>query len=111
MLGVPLATVANMVLSTKILSSETQGLGQGVRRLASFMALILAPHWAAQAQDTPRMLLGLLLALVILNGIMLLACYSNLRKAEENNPLEYPPTPEKGVTNESAPLLEGQNSS
>ena len=45
------------------------GLGQGLRRLASYMGLIFGPSWAGSTIKTPTLYLGVPIAIVLVNGV------------------------------------------
>ncbi|CAG7716792.1 unnamed protein product, partial [Allacma fusca] len=81
-LGYPIASVANTCLSSKVLSQETQGLGQGLRRLASYLGLIYGPSWAGSTVTKPYLYLGVPIGVMLVNGIMLILSYRDLRKVE-----------------------------
>ncbi|CAG7815816.1 unnamed protein product [Allacma fusca] len=83
-LGSPIASIANTALSSKVLSNETQGLGQGIRRLVGYLGLILAPTWAGSSVKMPYLFLGVCLALLTFNAIMLLVSCRGLRKKEDD---------------------------
>jgi MFS family permease len=82
-LGSPIILMGNTALASKVLSNETQGLGQGIRRLISYVALVFGPTWAGWTVQTPFLFLGVTLALTLLNGVMLIISFKSLRKAEK----------------------------
>ncbi|CAG7719801.1 unnamed protein product [Allacma fusca] len=83
-LGMPIASVGNTALSSKVLSNETQGLGQGVRRLIAYSGLIFGPLWAGSTVEMPYVFLGVCIAMLAVNGIMLMVSYRTLRKVEDD---------------------------
>ncbi|CAG7833532.1 unnamed protein product [Allacma fusca] len=66
-LGSPIFNVGNTALASKVLSTETQGLGQGIRRMMSYIGLIFGPTWAGSTVHNPRLFIGLTLALLFVN--------------------------------------------
>ncbi|CAG7831926.1 unnamed protein product [Allacma fusca] len=69
-LGSPIASVGNTALSSKVLSNETQGLGQGLRRLIAYMGLIFGPTWAGSTVEMPYLFLGVSIALMAFNAFI-----------------------------------------
>ncbi|CAG7832838.1 unnamed protein product [Allacma fusca] len=86
MLGIPIAAAAHIVLLSKVMSSETQGLGQGIGRLVTFSGLVVGPNWAGWTYESPYIFLGFLLILLLANGLLLIKIYTRLRKFEEDQP-------------------------
>ncbi|CAG7822166.1 unnamed protein product [Allacma fusca] len=82
-MGNPIFFVANTGLVSKVLSNETQGLGQGVCRLALYMGLIYGPSWSGSTVNSPYLSLGVSITMLLINGIMFAFSFSSLRRAED----------------------------
>ncbi|CAG7680894.1 unnamed protein product, partial [Allacma fusca] len=48
-----IVNVGNAALASKVLSNETQGLGQGFRRLMIYIGVIFGPTWAGATVHMP----------------------------------------------------------
>ncbi|CAG7819247.1 unnamed protein product, partial [Allacma fusca] len=67
-LGIPIISMATVSFSTKILSSETQGMGEGIRRVLICLGVILGSNWAGATIQDPHVFLGVVVAMLIING-------------------------------------------
>ncbi|CAG7728693.1 unnamed protein product, partial [Allacma fusca] len=103
-LGSPIASVGNTALSSKVLSNETQGLGQGVRRVIVHLGLIFGPTWAGATVMKPHLFLGVGITLMLINGVMLMVSFKSLRQAEAKMSNTTQAKPLK-TPDESSPLL------
>ncbi|CAG7818706.1 unnamed protein product [Allacma fusca] len=115
-LGNPIAFAANASLSSKVLSAKTQGLGQGISRLAIYSGLIYGPTWAGSTVSSSYVFLGVPIAILLINGVMLLFSYRGLRRSESaehggrsdlpvSTNIQIAWSPEKGDAKESDSLL------
>ncbi|CAG7717334.1 unnamed protein product, partial [Allacma fusca] len=78
------AAIANTALSSKVLSNDTQGLGQGIRRFIGYLGLIFGPTWAGSTVEMPYLFLGVCIALFTFNAVMLMVSCRGLRKKEDD---------------------------
>ncbi|XP_071448637.1 major facilitator superfamily domain-containing protein 8-like [Hetaerina americana] len=77
-LAYPIASVANASLLSKALSREIQGVGQGLRRFATYLGLILGPLWAGSSVRQPELLMGVSLLLIVIHLLMFLQTMKKL---------------------------------
>ncbi|CAG7728694.1 unnamed protein product [Allacma fusca] len=103
-LGSPIAAVGNSALSSKVLSDETQGLGQGIRRVIIHLGLIFGPTWAGATVMKPHLFLGVGITLMLINGVMLMVSFKSLRQAEDKMTNSTQAKPLQSH-DESSPLL------
>ncbi|CAG7727113.1 unnamed protein product [Allacma fusca] len=82
-MGDPIFFVATTGLVSKVLSNETQGLGQGLCRLALYLGLIYGPTWSGSTINKPYLSIGASVTILLLIGIMFACSFSNLRRAED----------------------------
>ncbi|CAG7728695.1 unnamed protein product [Allacma fusca] len=123
-LGNPIAFVSNTGLLSKVLSNETQGLGQGFCRLALYLGLIFGPSWAGSTVKQPYLLFGVCIIIMLINGVMLAMSFKGLRRAEDElkdshrRQLKYekllttnkkPQTKNNWLGDDMAPLLHHNN--
>ncbi|XP_046386499.1 uncharacterized protein LOC124156172 isoform X2 [Ischnura elegans] len=81
-LAYPIASVANSSLLSKALSREVQGVGQGLRRFATYLGMILGPLWAGSSVRQPELLMGVSLVLIIIHLLMFLQTMKKLLMIE-----------------------------
>jgi len=89
--GIPTVCDIGLSLYSKLLPNSMQGLGHGVRRFISQLAIILGPLWGAGTLNTPLLMLGVPLVLLLVGTGMFSASYrrmvpslSNSQETENN---------------------------
>ncbi|CAL8081278.1 unnamed protein product [Orchesella dallaii] len=104
--GYAVASVANTGLFSKCLSPNTQGLGQGLRRMVSYLGLIFGPTWSGATIRRPYIFLGVPLGIILLKAIMLAVSFRDLRKIEnEHRDLRQSSSSDEDDDEERRPLI------
>lgn len=76
--GIPTVCDIGLSLYSKLLPNTMQGLGHGVRRFISQLAIILGPLWGAGTLNTPLLMLGVPLVLLLVGTGMFSASYRRM---------------------------------
>jgi len=76
--GIPTVCDIGLSLYSKLLPNSMQGLGHGVRRFISQLAIILGPLWGAGTLNTPIIMLTVPLVLLLLGSVMFGASYRRM---------------------------------
>ena len=83
--GIPTVCDIGLSLYSKLLPDNMQGVGNGVRRFVSQLAIILGPVWGAGTMAwSPYLMLLLPLALLSLGSLLFVTSYSKLDPATED---------------------------
>ncbi|XP_063772720.1 major facilitator superfamily domain-containing protein 8-like isoform X2 [Pseudophryne corroboree] len=79
-LGLPLLSVSQVSLFSKITAEKTQGFNHGLRRSVGGVATILGPLWAAGLIQNLYIMLGVMMGLLLLNTVMVILSYKHLEE-------------------------------
>ena len=80
--GIPTVCDIGLALYSKLLPDHMQGLGHGVRRFISQLAILMGPLWGAGTLNTPALMLAVPLALILLGTAMFAASYSRMHPVQ-----------------------------
>merc|ERR1719228_3026705 len=70
--GIPMVCDIGVALYSKMLPDRVQGLGHGIRRFISQLALILGPLWGTSTLYMPVVMLGVPVSLVLISLVLFL---------------------------------------
>eukprot|EP00092_Neocalanus_flemingeri_P003893 GFUD01004190.1.p1 GENE.GFUD01004190.1~~GFUD01004190.1.p1 ORF type:complete len:678 (-),score=158.14 GFUD01004190.1:36-1901(-) len=77
--GIPTVCDIGLSLYSKLLPDSMQGLGHGVRRFISQLAIVLGPLWGAGTLHMPVVMLVVPLVLLLVGIVMFCASYGRMR--------------------------------
>jgi len=83
--GIPTVCDIGLALYSKLLPDSMQGLGHGVRRFISQLAIIMGPLWGAGTLNNPTLMLAVPLALILLASVMFKFSYNRMVPSQINS--------------------------